>query len=193
MKIRAYIGVIGAGKDYRCSKECTHKVSFADGVREDVWKILGWEPKTEEEYEAFKTTLFYPPGLRAAIGYSQDNILQVTGREILQNYAELQKVLHSPNYWIYRTLDSLENLHKHRTEDMVVGITDCRFSNEISALIQFANDLNCDLEFVHCDYESSKYDRTSDHKSKMLAQKFAGRTFIPGEFNELIHKLYEST
>ena len=190
MIIKAYIGVIGSGKDYRCKNECTHKVSFADELRKDVWKILGWEPKTEEEYEAFKTTLFYPPGLRAAIGYSQDNILQVTGREILQNYAELQKVLHSPNYWIYRTLDSLENLHKHRTEDMAVGITDCRFSNEISALIQFANDLDCDLEFVHCDYESSKYDRTSDHKSEMLAQKFAGRTFIPGEFNELIHKLY---
>ena len=49
MKIRAYIGVIGAGKDYRCSKECTHKVSFADELRKDVWKILGWEPKTDEE------------------------------------------------------------------------------------------------------------------------------------------------
>ena len=192
MKIRAYIGVIGSGKDYRCSKECTHKVSFADGVREDVWKILGWKPKTEEEYENFKQSLYCP------VNFSNPRIsvefpAKITGRVILQNYAELQKVLHSPNYWIYRTLDSLENLHKHRTEDMVVGITDCRFSNEISALIQFANDLNCDLEFVHCDYESSKYDRTSDHKSEMLAQKFAGRTFIPGEFNGLIHRLYEST
>ena len=188
MKIRAYIGVIGAGKDYRCSKECTHKVSFADGVREDVWKILGWKPKTLEEYEEFKTSVLCPINTPYDVIVKE---LTFTGRELLQNYAELQKVLHSPNYWIYRTLDSLENLHKHRTEDMVVGITDCRFSNEISALIQFANDLNCDLEFIHCDYESSKYDRTSDHKSEMLAQKFDRRTFIPGEFNELIHKLYE--
>ena len=188
MTVRAYIGVIGAGKDYRCSKECTHKVSFADGVREDVWKILGWKPKTSEEYEEFKTSVLCHINTQYNVTTKE---LTFTGRELLQNYAELQKVLHSPNYWIYRTLDSLENLHKHRTEDMIVGITDCRFSNEISALIQFANDLNCELEFIHCDYESSKYDRISDHKSEMLAQKFAGRTFIPGEFNKLIHKLYE--
>ena len=192
MIIKAYIGVIGSGKDYRCKNECILKVSFADGVREDVWKILGWKPKTSEEYENFKQSLYCPVNFSNP-RTSAEFPTEITGRTILQNYAELQKVLHSPNYWIYRTLDALENLHKHSTEDMVVGITDCRFSNEISALIQFANDLNCDLEFVHCDYESNKYDRTSNHKSEMLAQKFAGRTFIPGEFNELIHKLYEST
>ena len=192
MNIRAYIGCIGSGKDYRCKNECTHKVSFADGVREDVWKILGWKPKTSEEYENFKQSLYCPVNF-SNHRTSAEFPTEITGRTILQNYAELQKVLHSPNYWIYRTLDALENLHKHRTEDMTVGITDCRFSNEISALIQFANDLDCDLEFVHCDYESNKYDKTSNHKSEMLAQKFAGRTFIPKEFNELIHKLYEST
>ena len=192
MKIRVYIGCIGSGKDYRAKRDCDVQLAFADSLREDVWKILGWKPKTEEEYENFKQSLCCHVNFsnsRTSVEFPT----KITGRIILQNYAELQKVLHSPNYWIYRTLDSLENLHKHRTEDMVVGITDCRFPNEISALIQFANDLNCDLEFVHCDYESSKYDRISEHKSEMLAQKFAGRTFIPGEFNELIHKLYELT
>ena len=138
MKIKAYIGVIGSGKDYRCKNECTHKVSFADGVREDVWKILGWEPKTEKEYEAFKTTLFYLTGLRAVIGYSQDNILQVTGREILQNYGSLMKELHGEDYWAVRILPALEDLQSNSTE-IIIGITDCRYKPEIEALLEFVS------------------------------------------------------
>jgi len=189
MKIKAYIGVIGSGKDYKCAQECTHKVSFADEVREDVWKLIGWKPKTPEEYEQFKTAIL----CAIDVDYEDNSLAQdlgFTGRKLLQNYAELQKTIHSPNYWIYRTMDKLEKLHTHRTEDTAVGITDCRFPNEITALINFANEFNCDLEFVHCDFESSRYNRTSDHPSETLAQRYAGRNFTPGEFNKLIHKLY---
>ena len=189
MKIKTYIGVIGAGKDYRCSKECTHKISFADGVREDVWKILGWKPETDVEYEAFKTTLFYPTGLKAAISYSQDNILQVTGREILQNYGSLMKELHGEDYWAVRIWPVLENL-QHNSTETIVGITDCRYKTEIKALLDFADFFNCTVEFLHCDYKSDRYNATDPHHSEHLAQQFAGKVYEPKEFNDLIYEMY---
>ena len=40
MEIRVYIGVIGSGKDYTAEKECNLNIAFADGLREDIWKLL---------------------------------------------------------------------------------------------------------------------------------------------------------
>ena len=189
MIIKAYIGVIGSGKDYRCKNECTHKVSFADELRKDVWKILGWEPKTEEEYEAFKKTLFYPPGLRAAIGYSRDNILQVTGREILQNYGSLMKELHGEDYWALRSIEKLKAIYR-QDKNCIIGISDCRYSSEIQFLISRYLHTDIKVEFLHCDYKSDRYNATDPHHSEHLAQQFAGKVYEPKEFNDLIYEMY---
>ena len=49
MKIKVFIGVIGSGKDYQCSKECDKKMAFDDKIREDTWKLVNWIPKNEIE------------------------------------------------------------------------------------------------------------------------------------------------
>ena len=176
MIIKAYIGVIGSGKDYRCKNECTHKISFADELRKDVWKILGWEPKTNEEYEHFKVTQYFTPSGN------------FTGREILQNYGSLMKELHGEDYWAVRTMHKLNYLPQ---ENSTVGITDCRYGIEIKQLMYRAfQNSDITVEFLHCDYKSNRYDATNPHHSEHLAQQFAGKVYEPKEFNDLIYKMY---
>ena len=55
MKVKVYIGCIGSGKDFMAKKETDIQLAFADALREDVWDILGWRPKTQEEYESLKS------------------------------------------------------------------------------------------------------------------------------------------
>ena len=177
MIIKAYIGVIGSGKDYRCKNECTHKVSFADELRKDVWKILGWEPKTDEEYEHFKVAQYFTPSGN------------FTGREILQNYGSLMKELHGEDYWAVRAAKKIVQLY-NQNKNCIVGIPDCRYSVEIEYLICVFQTNNTKVEFLHCDYKSDRYNAVDPHHSEHLAQQFAGKVYAQREFNDLIYKMY---
>lgn len=177
MIIKAYIGVIGSGKDYKCKHECTHKVSFADELRKDVWKILGWEPKTDEEYDYFKVTQYYTPSGN------------FTGREILQNYGSLMKELHGEAYWALRSIERLKSIYR-QDKNCVIGISDCRHSSEIHFLIDRYLHSDIKVEFLHCDYKSDRYNAVDPHHSEHLAQQFAGKVYESKEFNDLIYRMY---
>ena len=189
MKINVYIGCIGSGKDYRAKQDCDIQLAFADQLREDVWKMIGWKPKTQEEYEAFKNAVFSasPDALSFGVGPI------FTGRNILERYGSLMKETHGENYWSNILIKKLELLTY--PNNYVIGISDCRFLVESNNLIKFAKRVNklghdIQLEFIHTDFKSDKYNATSEHESEKLAQQFAGKVFAEGEFNKLIFEMY---
>ena len=189
MKINVYIGVIGSVKDYRAKQECDIQLAFADQLREDVWKIIGWKPKTQEEYETFKSALFNPAYFE--LGF---NSPAFTGRDLLQRYGTEVRRAEDDKHWCDCLIRRLEILSSTNNENSV-GITDCRFYNEVSALIKFskrANKLgqNVQLEFIHTDFKSDRYNSTAEHESERLSQQFAGKVFAEGEFSKLIFEMY---
>ena len=189
MVIKVYIGVIGSGKDYRAKQECDIQLAFADQLREDVWKMIGWKPKTPEEYEMFKSALFNP-----AYFELEFNGPVFTGRDLLQKYGTEVRRAEDEKHWCDCLIRRLEVLSSTNNGNSI-GITDCRFYNEVSALIKFAkraNKLgyNIQLEFIHTDFKSDRYNSTAEHESEKLAQQFAGKGFSEWEFNKLIFEMY---
>ena len=191
MIIKAYIGVIGSGKDYRAKQECDIQLSFADQLREDVWKMIGWKPKTPEEYDMFKRSTF---ALFNGVGNVSSLLPLFTGRDLLQRYGTEVRRAEDEKHWCDCLIRRLEILSSTNNENSI-GITDCRFANEVSALIKFskrANKLgyNIQLEFIHTDFKSDRYNYIAEHESEKLAQKFAGKVYESKEFNDLIYKMY---
>ena len=192
MKINVYIGVIGSGKDYRAKQDCDMQLAFADQLREDVWKMIGWKPKTPEEYERFKKSVFIPADFVSwsLLGYKYPIF---TGRDLLQRYGTEVRRAEDTDHWGKRLIDNLALLGSAGTE--TVGITDCRFDNEIRRLIKFKKDadylgIDVQLEFIHTDFKSDRYNATSEYESEKLAQQFAGKVFAEREFNKLIFEMY---
>lgn len=188
MKINVYIGCIGSGKDYRAKQDCDVQLAFADQLREDVWKMIGWKPKTQEEYEAFKNTDLISGTLNSRL-----DRVEFTGRELLQRYGTEVRRAEDENHWGKRLIDKLALLGSVGTK--TVGISDCRFDNEVRRLIKFKKDadhldIDIQLEFIHTDFKSERYNTTSEHESEKLAQQFAGKVFAEGEFNKLIFDMY---
>ena len=178
MEIRAYIGVIGSGKDYTAEKECNVKLSFADKLREDVWKLLNWTPENNIEYQGFKSMLY------------KNHFRSITGREIMCNYADIIKE-ENPNYLTEHLLKKLKvRLLDPTCWDDVIGITDCRFPEEVKALLQFEKDSFIKVTFVHCDFRSERYDSKSTHNSEKMAQQFIWEEFTESEFNLKIREMY---
>ena len=190
MKIKVYIGVIGSGKDFMAKKETDIQLAFADALREEVWKMLGWKPKTPEEYEEFKSQKWKLPG---------DRLHYFTGRDILQRYGTDIRRKEDPNYWTKKLVDKLILFNsidmpldpgKLPLNKCSIGITDCRFENEIIHLIKFSDKYLVPLTFVHTDYKSDRYDSESNHESEKVAQQFVGFTGSQQEFNKLIWSKY---
>ena len=181
MEIRAYIGVVGSGKDYTAEKECTIKVGFADKLREDVWRLLNLRPQNASAYETFKAGTMYG---------DLSIFLRLTGRQIMCNYADIIKE-ENPNYFTEHLLKKLKvRLLDPTCWDDVIGITDCRFPEEVKALLQFEKDNFIKVTFVHCDFPSGRYDPSGEHNSEKMAQQFAGLKFTESEFNLKIREMY---
>ena len=190
MKVRVYIGVIGSGKDFMAEKETDIQLAFADALREDVWDILGWRPKTQEEYEELKNK----SGNCLGIGY-----ITLLVENILQRYGTDIRRKEDPDYWAKKLVDKLILFNsidvpiypgKLPPSKCIIGITDCRFENEIVHLIKFSDKYLVPLTFVHTDYKSDRYDAKSEHPSEKIAQQFVGFTGSQEEFNKLIWDKY---
>lgn len=190
MNVRVYIGCIGSGKSFMAEKETDIQLAFADALREDVWDMLGWRPKTQEEYEEFKEQKWKLPG---------DRLYYFTGRDILQRYGTDIRRKEDPDYWAKKLVDKLILFNSIDTplypgklppNKCSIGITDCRFENEIIHLIKFSDKHFVPLTFVHTDYKSDRYDAKSEHPSEKIAQQFVGFTGSQEEFNKLIWDKY---
>ena len=185
MEIRVYIGCIGAGKDYTCEKECTVKVAFADKLREDIWQILGWKPKDAKEYDICKGKYMMIPIQE----YGPMTWLS-QGRQFMCNYADLIKES-LPNYFTDHLLKRLKvRLLDPTCWEDVIGITDCRYPEEVKALLQFERDNYIKVTFVHCDFRSERYTDEFMHSSEAMAQQFVDNKYSESEFNLLIREIY---
>lgn len=192
MNIRVYIGTIGSGKNYTAEKETDIRLAFADALREEVWKMLGWKPKTPEEYEEFKTQKWKLPG---------DRLYYFSGREILQRYGTDIRRKEDEDYWAnklieklvrFKTLDFPINFGDKSVHRSIIGITDCRFENEVRKLIEFSLKETVKVEFVHTNFKSERYDPKAVHESEKFAQQFIEFTGSQEEFNKLIWSKYAS-
>jgi len=156
-KIIAYIGVIGAGKsfsakNYKKKLESQGKkveiMSFADAIREMLWKLLKWEPKSNKEYDQFK---------KSDIKF--DNV-SLTGRELLQRFGtDIMRDMVDKDIWLKQFIKKVNN-----SEADYILCTDCRFENEVKLLMSH------NTEFIFCNYESWRYEIT-DHESEKFAKK----------------------
>lgn len=160
------MGVMGSGKDYQAQlllKQGATSVAFADGVRNDIWRLIGWAPTTEAEYEAFKSTVFTTVGPKA----KQLGIPEFTGRDLMQIYGTEIRRSEDPNIWAKRGVIEVQRaLNMYDT----VAVTDCRFYNEMQHLIELQDQNLAKVDFVFCDYKSDRYKADFDHPSEHLAQ-----------------------
>lgn len=167
MKIRIFLGVIGSGKSY-CSNQLVQqgyqKISVADSLRDALWGILGWKPRTDEEYNAFKQ--------HELIDVTNSiNTTIVTGRQVLQNMGEVFKSWFGRDYWatqwysrvLYQMLVCpIKNGHN-------VVCDDVRFPEEVEQALELAEN-GYDVQFIFCDYKSERYNSTNQHISERYAQ-----------------------
>lgn len=155
-KINVFLGLMGSGKDYRASFYIKNfkyeQVAFADTLRDILWSILGYTPSN---YEQFKKS-------NIKLGWFK-NIS--TGRKLLQNLGSTLRMFIGDDVWVNILLKKI--IDKPR-----VVITDCRYDNEASKLVTFAEKTDADITFTWCCYPSDKYKQglTEKHESEALAQ-----------------------
>lgn len=159
-KIIAFIGVRGSGKDY-CANATMEssklsgykklKVGFSDSVRNTTFQELNVYPKTPEEYDEFKKTVYY-----------HDKFLYgKTGRDWLEYFGEgLREKF--PLTWCNRLIDKVRF-----TPCEVLIVTDCRFPHEAMALLSLSRENKADIQFIFCDYRSGRYDDTENEPNRM--------------------------
>ena len=159
-KIFVFIGVLGSGKDYLAREYIRTagavKTAFADPLRADIWKMIGWKPSTDQEYDEFKSTVFSSP-----LG------IAFTGRDLLARYGTEIRRAEDSHHWCKQTVRKIKRIFA--SSDSVV-ITDCRFGNEIEYLKYAADIYNTEIEFHFCNFKSDRYNDKSEHESEFLAQ-----------------------
>lgn len=157
-KIKCFVGVIGSGKDYQCQqliKDGYTQIAFADTLRELTWKIFKWEPKSPEDYEDFKSTLF------TAAGYPS-----ISGREFLQRLGTDARKLIDENIWVTSINKRISESRSNK-----ICISDMRFRNEFNYITNFSP-AKYDIEIVFTNYKSPRYNSTDSHDSEKMAQEF---------------------
>lgn len=164
-EIIGFCGVVGSGKDY-AAKELIKKdprfvqVDFADKVREFAWTSLGWEPKSDEQYEAFKKSAKISISTPNTYDYTVMGIYgkTISGRQYLINIGNgLRK--NNPKIWINFWLETIRSL------DHVV-VTDVRYPNEAEAIASIGG------KIIFTNYKSVRYDDTIESESEHMAQQF---------------------
>jgi len=175
IKICAFVGVKGSGKDFRLEQEKSNHPNsetkcydFSDGVREFTFDFLGYKP---ENYEQFKTQEFDIAGVKR------------TGRNFLDSIGMKMRYI-DENFWANYTIEQAKKdflSAELNISNFLFG--SCRFENEASAIINFSKRLNrfsinhsgVDLRFIFCDFKSDKYDDSPEpYQELALNAKKAG-------------------
>lgn len=168
-EIKAFVGVLGSGKSFQCEKLIKEKgfikLSFADCLRDMVWKMLGWKPNTPEEYDLFKK------GLYAIPVYGKIN-----GRLLLQLMGETMRQI-DPDFWTKQMKNNIETAISSGYSK--ICIDDARYTNELRLLYSYSWKAIVDVTF--CDFHSDRYDRKNKHQSELLAQKMLMLGFEDGD------------
>ena len=175
--ITCFLGVDKSGKTYQANllheklkDQGIKKYSFADGVRDMTYAILGIDfTPNKEEYERFKKEEFYIADTH------------VNGRDLLINIAMLMRDKDS-EYWLGQALDKMYDDKPNH-----IVIDDMRFDNEIRGLYEYAYYNDYDIEFIYCDYNNTAAHSTED-KTNELALSLSHRCHLDNVTEEVIMK-----
>jgi dephospho-CoA kinase len=157
-EVIALIGPIGSGKDYRTSvleKEGYIKVSFADTLRNSVWRLLGWRPESDKEYRSFKNQI-----------YGRGTF---TGRDIMLQMEKEIKDREGEYVFINKTLEKIVFFMNQDSNNIKFVISDLRFLEEYESLKSYFKN----LKIIFCNYKSSQYKLIKNSLSESLAVSFA--------------------
>lgn len=174
MKMKGYMGVVGSGKDYNGSKlieEGYYKISFADGVRETAWSILGWQPETDSAYEYFKTKYISLHPLYYSVGHAD---VQIRGRDLLINIGDGFRKRFGPDFWIDVWKKKVVTHLKEKPDTNIV-VTDVRYPNEVLAVEEFGGDI------TFCNFHSKKYNANINADSEYISQQLIKKGFSDGD------------
>ncbi len=164
--VNVYLGLLGSGKNHLAEvHSCGLKlkpetVAFADGLREMIWRFLGWKPKNEDDYIAFK---------RHFVLSTMDKE-ELTGRDFLQRLGTECVRYADEDFWVRLTAKRISEI-----ENDLFLVTDCRFENEIKFLL---NDENIDATFYYCNYKNIETVDGYVHESEQLAVDLLKENFM---------------
>lgn len=164
--IKAYLGCLGSGKDYRCNllkEQGYEQIAFADSLRELTWKIFNWAPKDDFEYNEFKICKF------GSAGYPF-----FTGREFLQRLGTDARKILDEDIWLKAFKKKIEE-SKHDK----FCVSDLRFENELEFIKSLGDTYN--VEIIFTNYKSPRYNCTDPHDSEKLAQEFLRQEYDDGD------------
>lgn len=183
--IRAFIGVIGSGKDYSAKKLVAGggwvALNFADPLREKAWLLLGWAPQNDRDYDWFKKL---PIDLCYEIGEKDDFELALLEQLTKSRAPKGRVFLQLLGTEVLRDADKhyfgkkwQERAHQHLKAGLNIAVTDARFFNEIESLLE----VDSKTEFVFCNYKSHRYEPANSHESERLAQTLLKHGFENGD------------
>lgn len=166
--IVGFVGVMGSGKSHRAANYVENgfvQINFADAVRELAWSILGWTPKTDSDYEEFKSmpiTLATSPLAKQPQFSFANTEASLTGREFLQRLGNNTREIAGEDVWV-------DAWHKKAKREDSVVVADVRYWNEVRRIIEMQGKL------IFCNYHSPRY-TLSEHPSEALAMHIVKKT-----------------
>lgn len=188
-KVTAFIGVMGAGKDYRAgllTQTGTVQINFKDPLLDMASDLVGYDVRGN--YLWFKHVLagirkpeneFQASGLmQASKDIQRECPGALTGRLLLQRLGTDVMRKRDPDYWANKWRDAAIKLMRQGHD---VCIADCRFLNEVNAVMLAAEASHGNREFVFCDYHSSQYNPKDRHESEKMAQRLLSLGLKDGE------------
>jgi hypothetical protein len=158
MKLVCMLGCIGSGKsfwsDFLVGKGFAN-INFADALRKLVYNVVGVYPKNEIEYTDFKFRVF------------SDGETSFNGRELLQRIGTGVRE-YQQDFWIDAFKKGVVSSIQNGVKNIVCS--DCRFPNEVTAVIDLGKEYGIDVVFQYCEYRSDRFDPENKHESERLAQ-----------------------
>lgn len=189
MKISVFLGVIGSGKNYY-SKICYDNsrapiyISFSEPIRNFVWGVLGWQPRSDEEYASFKDKF------SVEVRTEDDKVLHSTsGRKILQNLGtDVLRNMYRDDIWAEIWGMTAKKVIESGLHSDIIAY-DCRYVNEVEKIFEVAEQYNCDVEFRFCDFRSERY-VILEHESEKLAVSLLGKFKDQEDITEYMKERY---
>ena len=163
MEIIGFCGVIGSGKDWRCSeyvKRGYTRLAFADPLRELCYATVGWKESDSIHYELFKSNYWNP---------IYKKIDPFNGRDLLERLGKHMMVMFGEDIWVKLLEKKIESQNIEK-----VVIPDVRYKEEIKSI------LNKNGKIFFCNFKSLRYEIRKT-KPEQLAQLLITKGFKDGE------------
>lgn len=170
--IEVFIGSQGSGKSYSASAFTLNGFSVVKSFADPVYLMahhMVSQQMTERLYNSrheFKNETFVISGV------------EMRGRQVLQMIGEGARLVNS-NVWISKMRATMSDIFYEKGKnghflEYAVCIDDCRYPNEVLALIEYAGIIGASINFHHCTYNT---DLGKDIPGERMANHFCVNEF----------------